>query len=160
MKYYIYKITNIKNNKIYIGITSKTIQHRFKNHIRKSKMGSTTNLHQSIKKHGENNFNVVELYSFHTNNKKFAYMIEQIFIDMYEAVKKGYNMEIGFGWNIVDRKGKNNPMYGKDSPNAKKVIVDDVIYKNMGVCAEALGVHRDTVLRRCKSEKFPNYNYY
>lgn len=159
MEYHIYKITNKNNNKIYIGITSKTVQHRFKNHIRKAKIGSTTNLHQSMMKHGEENFYVEELYTFSTEDKKFAYMIEQTFIDMYESVKKGYNMEIGFGWNIMDRRGKNNPMYGKESGNAKKVIVDGVVYKNMGICSEELGINRNTLTRRCNSEKFPNYKY-
>ncbi|UGL60757.1 homing endonuclease [Staphylococcus phage vB_SauM-HM01] len=99
MEYHIYKITNKNNNKIYIGITSKTVQHRFKNHIRKAKIGSTTNLHQSMMKHG------------------------------------------------------------KESANAKKVIVDGVVYKNMGICSEELGINRNTLTRRCNSEKFPNYKY-
>ena len=29
---YVYKITNILNNKVYIGITSRTIEERFKEH--------------------------------------------------------------------------------------------------------------------------------
>lgn len=159
MEYKIYIIKNTINNKIYIGITSMTIQHRFNGHKRKARFKPTSNLHQSIKKHGENNFLIEELYGFYSNDKKYAYMVEQLFIDMYDSVKNGYNMDIGYGWNVVDRKGKKNPMYGKISGNAKKVCIDGVEYSSVSAAGESLGLNRNTVAKRCLSSKHPNYMY-
>ena len=56
MDYIIYKLTNKINNKFYIGITSETLNHRWKGHCRKARFGSTSNLHQAIRKYGEENW--------------------------------------------------------------------------------------------------------
>ena len=159
MEYKIYIITNKIKNKIYIGITSMSIQHRFNGHKRKARFNPTTNLHQSIRKHGEESFTIIELYSFYSEDKKYAYMVEQIFIDMYNSVENGYNMEVGYGWNIVDRSGKNNPMYGKISGNAKKVCIDGVEYSSVTAAGKELNIDRNTVARRCLNSKYPNYAY-
>ena len=53
---YIYKITNLKNNKIYIGFTINEIEVRLRNHIRASRQNKErhTYLHSAIRKYGEN----------------------------------------------------------------------------------------------------------
>lgn len=43
--YTVYKIINKVNNKIYIGVTSKDIENRFKLHKSKAKLGSQYPLH-------------------------------------------------------------------------------------------------------------------
>ena len=49
----VYRITNTVNNKIYIGITTKSINIRWKEHC-----GQGFLLYKSIKKYGQDNFKV------------------------------------------------------------------------------------------------------
>lgn len=56
LKYSIYKVTNLLNNKIYIGITKRKVRERFNEHCRKSFIKSL--LTQNILKYGRDNFKV------------------------------------------------------------------------------------------------------
>ena len=60
---HIYKITNIKNNKIYVGFTINEIEVRLRNHIRASRQNKSrhTYLHSAIRKYGEIYFVIEEL---------------------------------------------------------------------------------------------------
>ena len=153
MFYIIYKITNKRNNKFYIGITSEGLQHRWKGHCRKANIGSTTNFHQALLKYGFTNFKKEILYSFEESSKKRAYEVEQNYINTYQAVKFGYNMDIGFGWNITDKKGDKNPMFGKISGNAKKIIVFGKEYISATLAGEDLGKSPKTISQWAKSSK-------
>ena len=53
---FIYKITNIKTNKIYIGFTIENPKERLRKHFLEVKSGSSTYLHNSMRKHGKDNF--------------------------------------------------------------------------------------------------------
>jgi group I intron endonuclease len=53
----IYKITNLINNKIYIGKTIRTVELRWQEHIRDSKTGKTP-LYLAMQKYGINNFKI------------------------------------------------------------------------------------------------------
>ena len=56
---YIYIITNIINNKQYVGKTSKDIQRRFNEHISKSKDENNIQpLYRAIRKYGIENFSL------------------------------------------------------------------------------------------------------
>jgi group I intron endonuclease len=152
MFYIIYKITNLLNSKFYIGITSESLNHRFKGHVRKSNFGSTSNFHQALKKYGKENFKKEIIFSFETEDKKHAYSIEQKYIDKYQAVSKGYNMD-KFGWNITDRRGEKNPMYGKLSGNAKKLVVFGKIYLSATEAAKYLKKSPKTISGWARSSK-------
>lgn len=160
MFYIIYKITNTKNNKIYIGITSESLQHRFNGHVRKANIGSTSNFHKAIRKYGKESFSKEILYSFETEDKKYAYSIEQKYINDFNSVKIGYNMD-KFGWNISDKRGKNNPMYGKISGNAKKVSINGIEYISATEAGEILGKSPKTISRWVlnSKEKYKNCFY-
>ena len=54
----VYKITNIINNKIYIGITSIGAGKRFRLHLSKAKLGSNYPLHTAIREFGDTNFKI------------------------------------------------------------------------------------------------------
>lgn len=51
----VYKATNKINNKVYIGITTKTLEHRKRIHIRDSKTKDTY-FYRALRKYSENNF--------------------------------------------------------------------------------------------------------
>lgn len=61
--YDVYKITNKVNNKVYIGITSKGISARWKEHIYSAEHDCPFKLHRAIRKYGKENFSV-ELIDF------------------------------------------------------------------------------------------------
>ena len=54
---YIYKITNLVNNKIYIGKT-KNIEKRWKRHIYLAKTGFKRHLYEAMRKYGIDNFSI------------------------------------------------------------------------------------------------------
>lgn len=87
---WIYKITNIQNNKVYIGQTIRPIQQRFRRHINDA-LNNVIDTHfaRAIRKHGKENFVIEEIDSAKTQeelNKK-----EQYWIQYYNSVEKGYN---------------------------------------------------------------------
>jgi len=156
MKYIIYKITNLKNSKFYIGITSYSLRHRLNGHFRKSRFNPTSNLHKAIAKYGEENFKIDYIYSFDEEDKKKAYALEQEYINSFNSIKNGYNMDLGYGWNIHDKRGQNNPMYGKISGNAQKVSINGIVYNSLSDAGKQLNKNRATILRWIKSDKHPN----
>lgn len=156
MYYIIYKITNLINGRCYVGITSESVNTRFNKHKRKARFGSETNLHKAMRKYGEENFEIEVILSFFSENKKEAYAVEQEYINKYKGEWHLYNMDCP--WNIVDRSGKNNPMYGKISGNAKKISVNGVIYNSATEAAEKLNLNRKTLCSWAKNPK-EKYNF-
>lgn len=57
---YIYKITNKINNKIYIGKTENSIQHRFQEHIKTSRKSCSyrSHLYSAMREYGVDNFSI------------------------------------------------------------------------------------------------------
>lgn len=91
----IYKITNLKNNKIYIGQTIRDIKQRFIEHCKPSSECSA--LKFAIKKYGKQNFIIEELYySFNLMdlNEK-----EEYFINIFNSCNKKFGYNCNFGGN-------------------------------------------------------------
>lgn len=123
----VYKATNKINGKIYIGITTKTLEHRRKIHIRDSKKVDTY-FYRAIRKYGEDNFEWEIIDTAET--KKELEELEKYYIKLYDSFdnkEKGYNTTSG-GCSLYEItkeerqkrskrvKGENNPMYGVESP--------------------------------------------
>ena len=58
---YIYKITNLVNDKIYIGRTGNSVKTRLNAHIRRARFGDSTFLYRAIRKYGEKKFIIEEI---------------------------------------------------------------------------------------------------
>ena len=90
----VYKITNVINNKVYIGVTTKTFRERYGGNL--AKTTHNKHLKNSIKKYGIENFVINEefdvAYSVEELNEK-----EQYYIKKYDAMSpnKGYNKVSG-----------------------------------------------------------------
>ena len=87
---WIYKITNIQNNKVYIGQSIRPINQRFQRHINDA-LNNILDTHfaRAIKKYGKENFVIEEIDTANTQeelNKK-----EQYWIKYYDSVINGYN---------------------------------------------------------------------
>ena len=76
-----------------------------------------------------------------------------------------------------DKTGKNNPFFGKKHSqqtkeklskmsigrkpvNSLKIIIDNVIYNSATEASKILKCVPATILNRCRSDKFNNYNFY
>jgi group I intron endonuclease len=97
MKFLVYKITNIKNNKFYIGQTNDMLA-RWISHLSFANSGGETYFANAIRKHGENSF-VIEILE-RCETEKFVSDREIFWIAELKSKDKniGYNMTDG-GWN-------------------------------------------------------------
>lgn len=91
---YIYKITNLVNQKVYIGLTERDIQTRWSEHKQKASQGSMTYFHAAIRKYGFNNFCIEKIDEVDNNNLKEK---EKYWINYYRSnnCKFGYNSTSG-----------------------------------------------------------------
>lgn len=154
----IYKITNIQNNKVYIGQTIRPIEQRFHRHISDALNNvSDTHLARAIRKYGKDSFVIEKIDSAKTQEELNGK--EQYWIRYYNSVKYGYNETDalykcgGFTYqskteeelNIIKEKisltklGSKNPMARKikriDVTTGEEEIFDTIIS-----CAKACGI--------------------
>lgn len=129
-KGYIYKIICLTTGKLYIGQTLRTIEKRWKRHIRDAKKGSEHKFHRAIRKYGEENFTVEELLAVSAPTKKELKAqldsLEIEYISRFNTREKGYNSTDG-GEGTAGRvcseesreryrqanMGERNPSFGK-----------------------------------------------
>lgn len=141
----VYKITNLKNNKAYIGITNGTLEERMKAH-RSHSRNKRRKLYDAFKKYGFENFLVEILEEVET--KKEALEKETLYIKHFDTFNNGYNMnEGGTGlvyhtgetkkkmsennyWLGKNRSGENNPMFGKTHTEEVKERISKANKKN------------------------------
>ena len=92
IKGYIYKITNRVNNKVYIGQTKYTVEHRWKQHLRAYKEGRNTYLYKAINKYGIENFSIESIEEVEISHLDER---EIFWIAKYNSFQNGYNMTNG-----------------------------------------------------------------
>lgn len=86
----IYKIINICNQKVYIGQTWSSMDHRFGQH---TSSNSCIKLSNAIKKYGKENFNIEMIVSVET--QELADQMEIFYINQFDSVNIGYNIHPG-----------------------------------------------------------------
>lgn len=105
-KMIIYKITNLINNKAYIGLTTQSINVRFSQHKHHSKNGSSMLIHTAIKKYGIDNFKIEKIDQA---NKIEELVAQEFWHSMLEntIAPNGYNIKPGgqLGGNGGTNKG-------------------------------------------------------
>lgn len=142
-KFYVYRITNTINHKVYIG-KSVDPKSRFATH--KYTAGSNSKsykqllLHKSIKKYGKENFSMEILGEYDSEELSFEY--EKYFISTHKSniINFGYNMTDGgegaSGWIMPektklklsqDRLGAQNPMFNR---SASKITRQKLVESN------------------------------
>ena len=145
----IYKITNLINNKCYIGQTAKTAEERWKEH-KAHAFGSHPNdqnktLYQAIRKYGVENFSFEviqdDIDTFEKLDKAEIY-----WIDYYNSFVKGYNETFG------------GQQYHKILPN--KEIIEDY-YKTRSARKTALnfGIDHSTVDDILNQNNIPRFTF-
>ena len=88
---YIYKITNLINNKVYIGKTERTVQERWVEHKKKASQLDLP-LYRAMQKYGIDSFNIESIEE--CDNKEIDKR-ENYWIKFYNSCEKGYNCSLG-----------------------------------------------------------------
>lgn len=86
----IYKCTNLKTEKIYVGQTIVGLKNRKERHLRDSRSGSSKKLHTAIREYGEENFKW-EIIEDNVQQKDILKR-ESYYIFKYDLTNCGYNM--------------------------------------------------------------------
>lgn len=175
----IYKITNIKNSKIYIGKTTKSLEHRFKIHKSyaiKGKGGCPA-LQNAMIKYGIDNFTIEQIETAtteHELNDK-----EKYWIAYYNSTDRtiGYNLTDG-GEDTNTYKYKSDEelnlikdkirktKYGKSNPmslavKAKNILTNEEYhFDSISECASFLkrDGYREFIIKRCNGSIKCLYN--
>ena len=153
----IYKITNLVNNKVYIGQSARGVRERFTRHINDA-MSDRLDTHfaRAIRKYGPENF-VVEVIDT-ANTQDELNCKEQYWIRQYDSIKHGYNetdatykcggntymgkteLEL---FNIADRIRESK--LGSKNPHSRKIKCrseatgEELIFDTMKECQEYFG---------------------
>lgn len=92
----IYKITNLINGKVYIGLTTRLLRERFASHLCMAfseKKDLHCKFHNALRKYGKENFKVEQIDS--AESKEELDRKEQYWISYYNSIEEGYNMKEG-----------------------------------------------------------------
>lgn len=115
----VYKSINKTNKKIYIGITTRSLNRRIYEHLFNAKNNSQTKFHRAIRKYGSDNFEWSIIYKGESLEEIFKKEI--FFIQKFNSYKNGYNMTIG-GDSGFGFKGEEHPNSSINEETAKKII--------------------------------------
>ena len=98
----VYKITNIINSKVYIGLTTQKLHRRFCVHKGRAVRGGSGYLYNAMRKYGIDNFNIETIYI--TKDIQDLKNAESVLIKEYNSFdsKYGYNLTSGGEHCIVD----------------------------------------------------------
>lgn len=120
-KYLIYKATNLKNRKCYIGRTSNELKTRIAYHYSNAKHGNYS-FAKALMEYNRDDFKweIIDI----AKNKEESFILEAKYIKEFNSIEYGYNEKEGdkTPWNKGKKmneaycerlKGENNPMYGK-----------------------------------------------
>lgn len=97
---YIYKITNLVNNKIYIGKTEREVESRWNEHKSKARKNQKSYLYNAIRKYGEQNFIIETIEKVDVNSLSDR---EKYWIEFFKSNNKeiGYNLTKGGDGNLL-----------------------------------------------------------
>lgn len=145
----IYKITNIINNKCYIGQTIKTAEQRWKEH-QSHAFGShisdiNKTLYKAIRKYGLENF-TFEVLQDNIDNYEQLDKAEIYWIDFYNSFIKGYNETFG------------GQKYHKILPN-KEIIQDYYKTRSARKTAKNFGIDHSTVDDILNQNNIPRFTF-
>ena len=177
---WIYKITNIQNDKVYIGQTIRPVKDRFHRHINDA-MNNILDTHfaRAIRKYGKDSF-IIEIIDKATTQEELNQK-EQYWIKHFNSVENGYNETDAINkcggntyqsktleeMSAIKEKLKQSKIGGKN-PNARKIKMIDLvnnkemIFDSQQECANSLKLSSHMpISRRCRGyTKSPLNNQY
>lgn len=103
----IYKVENIITGEIYIGQSKKPLYEKRRDHVYEAfKRFATNKFHQALREFGLKNF----LWSIIDECPDYAKLskLEKKYIKQYKSIDYGYNTQIRYDANAINRINKNN----------------------------------------------------
>ena len=155
---WIYKITNIQNNKVYIGQIIRPIEQRFHRHLNDA-LNNILDTHfaRAIRKYGKDNFVIEKIDNAQTQDE--LNQKEQYWIRYYNSVENGYNETDAIskcGGNTYQSKTEKEmevikekirqTKIGAKNPMARKIKRTNIITNEVDIfdtiisCAKACGI--------------------
>jgi hypothetical protein len=146
----IYKVVNIVNGHVYIGLTTRKLEIRKNCHLSDARRKANTYFHRALSKYGFEKFiwKIID----RADNINELKRLERFYIKKYSTKYKLYNMTSGgdgmFGASKTVRKkisdskiGSKNPMYhiGKNHPNYGKKFNQELVNK-LSIWDKLLGI--------------------
>jgi group I intron endonuclease len=180
MTYFVYKITNLINNKIYIG-KANNIKKRLNAHktaARKKDPNDYSKIHRAFNKYGEENFIIEELGQYSAEIE--ALQAEKEFIKNYNSTNDliGYNIteggegSSGFKHSEESKEkmsaikkqaylGEGNPFYGKTHSEETKEILSNLASQKIGELNPFYGrTHSEESLNKMKENHYNKQKYF
>lgn len=167
----VYKVTNILNNKIYIGITTQSLNKRRKGHEHAWNRKHVTYFDKMLHDEGLYNFKW-EIIDESAKNLFELSNLEKYYIKKYNSFYDtgwGYNRTTGGQTSFKmseeskkllsdSQKGELNHMYGKTgklNPASKMVynVTDDIIYENGVICINEENLPASKLYAVCRGER-------
>ena len=155
---WIYKITNIQNNKVYIGQSIRPIEARFQRHLNDA-LNNILDTHfaRAIRKYGKDNFILEEIDT--ANDQNELNQKEQYWIHFYNSIEEGYNetddiyksggntylSKTEEEMNVIKEKIRQTKLGGKN-PMSHKIKRTNIITNESDIfdtvisCAKACGI--------------------
>jgi group I intron endonuclease len=99
----VYLVTNKINGKVYVGKTERSLNTRWRHHVRSARSGSPFRFHKALRKYGEQGFEVVELCR--ANSAEELDILERLFTHLCRSTEfaLGYNSVVGGGPSEYNR---------------------------------------------------------
>lgn len=93
----VYRVTNKKNGKIYIGITIQGFWTRWLHHLYEARSGSQFPIHRAIRKYGEENFQIESIEVIEEGDYDDLQNKEIFWIALFDSYndRNGYNATLG-----------------------------------------------------------------
>ena len=122
---WIYKITNIQNNKVYIGQTIRPVQDRFNRHLNDALHNVIdTHFSRAIRKYGKDNFSWEIIDT--ANTQEELTIKERYWIQYYNSAKEGYNET-----DAISKSGGNT--YQSKTEKEMEVIKEKIRQTKIGI---------------------------
>lgn len=166
---YIYKITNLINQKCYIGQTTTTIEHRWGQH--KTDYNNPNPMYKAFKKYGLENFKIEEVSRYTRDTKEKLINIlnskEIYYINKFHSLvsENGYNLSIGgdnrgiyncFPIDVYDRNG--NLLFQCSSAKETSRLLDGYDVSSILDCCKGKSVPIIDRIFRFFGDSFDKYS--
>lgn len=171
---FIYKITCLKNNKLYIGQTTKTIEWRFEKHLYDAEKSKNPRLHfqRAIKKYGKDAFKIEKIDE--AKNQNELNEKEKYWIKFYNSIENGYNTaEGGEGGNTykgrtqeemeLTKKKISEANKGRNNGNSNQLkcfsikTKEEHFFETLGDCLNFLGIKNKSIVMDRANKKINSY---
>lgn len=180
MPYFVYKITNLINNKIYIG-KANNIKKRFNAHktaARRQDPNDFSKIHRAMNKYGEDNFFIEELGEYSTETEALQAEINFIKNLNSQDDSVGYNITLGgegaSGFKHSDESkekmsnskkglflGEQNPFYGKNHSEETKKLLSNLASERVGELNPFFGkIHSEDSLNKIRENHYDKQKYF